>query len=274
MAKCRRFSILVVCLNAGNKLAETVNNILRQTYTDYEIIVKDGWSKDGSVEMLPKDERIQIYREKDTGIYAAMNQAVDKAEGEYALFLNCGDFFHDTTVLEQVDQWIAKDERERGAAHALLYYGDTYMAKSGGVCASNPRIDAFACFRNVPCHQSCFYALALLQRRAYLPEYKVRADYEHFLWCYFRGGAKPAYIPVVVADYEGGGFSETKENSRRSKKEHAQIVRRYMPAWRIFAYRMILWLTLAPLREKLMQNPAWAAKYNRFKAALYRRRKK
>lgn len=272
MIKQSRFSIIVVCLNAGDKLTETVNSILQQTYTDYEIVVKDGFSKDGSVEKLPVDERIRIYREKDTGIYEAMNQAVDKATGQYLLFLNCGDLFHDKTVLEQVNQCILADEKENGDAHALIYYGNTYTVLTDTVVASNPHMDAFACYRNVPCHQTCFYALSLMQTRAYLPEYRVRADYEHFLWSFFQGEAKPKYMDVIVADYEGGGFSETKENIERSKKEHTEIVHKYMTNGQILKYKLILWITLAPLRSKIAQSEKWSGAYNKVKDKLYRRK--
>lgn len=272
MMKQSRFSIIVVCLNAGNKLTETVNSILAQTYTDYEIVVKDGFSKDGSVESLPINEKIQIYREKDTGIYEAMNQAIEKAQGQYLLFLNCGDLFHDNTVLEQVNRCITEDERDNGKQHALIYYGNTYTALTDTVVASNPHIDAFACYRNVPCHQTCFYALSLMRRRAYLPEYKVRADYEHFLWSYFVGEARPKYMNVTVADYEGGGFSETKENVKRSKKEHTEIVHKYMTNGQILKYKLILWLTLAPLRSRIAQNEKWSGMYNKMKDLLYQRK--
>ncbi|WP_304679261.1 glycosyltransferase, partial [uncultured Muribaculum sp.] len=82
-----------VCLNAGDKLRRTVGSILAQSYPHYEIIVKDGMSTDGSVDKLPEDGRIRIVRQKDRGIYDAMNQATLLAEGDYLLYLNCGDYF-------------------------------------------------------------------------------------------------------------------------------------------------------------------------------------
>ena len=56
-----KFSILVVCLNPGEKLLKTVESILGQTCGDYEIIVKDGGSADGSIEKLPEDARIRVF---------------------------------------------------------------------------------------------------------------------------------------------------------------------------------------------------------------------
>ncbi|MBO6298375.1 MAG: glycosyltransferase, partial [Lachnospiraceae bacterium] len=71
-----RFTIIVVSLNAGEELKKTVDSVLTQTYKDYEILVKDGGSEDGSTELLPENERIRIITQPDCSIYDAMNQAV------------------------------------------------------------------------------------------------------------------------------------------------------------------------------------------------------
>ena len=71
-----KFSIIVVCLNPGPKLNQTLDRILSQTYPSFEIIVKDGGSRDGSIETMREDRRIHLYQESDHSIYEAMNQAV------------------------------------------------------------------------------------------------------------------------------------------------------------------------------------------------------
>ena len=72
--------------------------------------------------------------------------------------------------------------------------------------------------QNVPCHQVCFYNVRLFAERGYDVKYRVRADYEHFLYCIYDRKAEAVYVEMIVADYEGGGFSETRENRRISKK--------------------------------------------------------
>ncbi len=277
------FSIIIVCLNAGDKLHETVESVRAQTERDYEVIVKDGCSED-RVTRAYLDEyarvaeceeehspgsRIRVYRSADTGIYDAMNQAVRYVRGDYVLFLNCGDRFYDAGVLEQVKDRIRQREGGRTAGRRI-YYGDVYECRTGALVQSNPVIDDFACYRNLPCHQACFYDAALLRGRGFDTAYAVRADYEHFLWCYYKGGAETVYMPVTVALYEGGGFSETRANERKSKREHREIVSRYMPARKVRRYRLTMLLTLAPLRTWMARNPATAGIYQTVKRKLYR----
>ena len=73
---------------------------------------------------------------------------------------------------------------------------------------SPPRITGFVCYRNIPCHQSCFYAADLCRQKPYEPKYKIRADYEHFLWCYYRAKAPMQYLGLTVSSYEGADWEE------------------------------------------------------------------
>ena len=263
------FSIIVVCRNAGEKLQETIESIRRQTEDDYEIIVQDGFSTDGSVERLAVEsagEDLKIYREKDTGIYDAMNRAVAHASGRYFFFLNCGDYFEDETVLARVKSEIARAGERK---HVRILYGNIKERTTGALVMSNPKIDDFACYRNVPCHQACFYDSRLLKKRGFRTCYKVRADYEHFLWCYYRAHASMHYMPVTVASYEGDGFSEARENKRRSTVEHMYIVEKYMSPKQIIKYRLIMLITLAPIRTYLAENEATAEIYQRIKRRIY-----
>ena len=226
------FSIVVVCLNPGEKLAATINSILAQQYGNYEIIIKDGGSKDGSIEKLPADSRIRLFSEKDSGIYDAMNQALPRINGQYVLFLNCGDLFYDDTVLTRIAKVIgnrkAADSEKNHCAYkekVRIFYGNQYNELQKCVVYSSPEVNDFTCYRNVPCHQVCFYDARLFEERGYLTKYRVRADYEHFLYCIYDRKAEAVYTETLIARYEGGGFSETNENRRRSAEEHAEITR-------------------------------------------------
>lgn len=271
------FSIIVVTLNPGEKLIETFESIRRQTCRDYQVVVKDGGSKDNSLDMLRQllaedvalSERVRIVEKNDKSIYEGMNQATGEACGEYFYFLNCGDLFAHENALQEAADGI-RASRQAGE-EALIFYGDILDALRGQIVASNPKIDDFACYRNVPCHQACIYHRSLFEGRGYNPEFKVRADYEHFLWSYFCKNASPKYLRVILASYEGGGFSETKENRIRSAEEHKAITEMYMTKGQIFKYKAILLLTLAPLRTKMAESPVFAKFYQAVKRFLYRR---
>lgn len=273
------FSIIVVCLNPGGKLKDTLDSIERQTFHDFEVIIKDGGSFDGSLaygeEMANawkgEERSLRIVRKKDMGIYDAMNQASREAAGRFVYFLNCGDLLYTSEVLADMCSFIEKEKTQPG-----IYYGDIYERKTGQRVSSNPHIDAFACYRNVPCHQACFYSKEILDKHGFDIKYRVRADYEQFLWCYLAGENKGrfnfAYHGEVIVDYEGGGFSETKQNRKVSANEHKEITRKYLSKGQLFRFKMIMWLSLAPLRTVIAENERTAKLYNRFKQLIYTRK--
>lgn len=275
------FSIVVVCLNPGKKLLPTIESVLAQQYGNYEIVIKDGGSADGSLEALPADSRIRVFREKDAGIYDAMNQALSHLAGQYVLFLNCGDALHDAQVLtamaRAIERTKAVDLAGGGRCYKekiRIFYGNQFNVLQNCVVYSAPEVNDFTCYRNVPCHQVCFYDVRLFEERGYDVRYRVRADYEHFLYCMYDRKAEAVYTEILVADYEGGGFSETRENRRISEKEHGEITKRYLGREKAFRYKTVMMLSMAPLRTKLAENGKYAAAYNRIKTAVYKRRKK
>ena len=268
-----RFSIIVVCLNPGDKLNRTLDSVLSQTFSDYEIVVKDGGSRDGSVESMRLDARIRFYKEQDGGIYEAMNQAVSHVKGDFVLFLNCGDLFPDDRVLERTSSRIERESENGTDLSKLVLYGDTLGEKNGVVIASPPEINGFTCYRNIPCHQSCVYSAALCKEKPYDLRYQIRADYDHFLWCFYRAKAKIRHMDFPVASYEGGGYSENRENRRQDWLEHRQITSAYMSQWELLLYRGALFCTLAPLRRVIAESRMFSEMYHGLKKCLYARKK-
>lgn len=280
------FSIIIVCLNPGDKLKGTLESVEKQTFRDFEVIVKDGLSKDGSLEAADRlsekwtsekaGRSLKIIREKDSGIYDAMNQGARQAGGRYVYYLNCGDRFYSESVLQEMADFIS-DTVSEADGRPGIFYGNIYERLTGQRIASNPHMDAFGCYRNVPCHQACFYSGELLKEHPFETGYKVRADYEQFLWCFFKKGGKGEVIfacrDILIADYEGGGFSETKENRRISAREHREITGKYMTRRELLKFRLIMALSLSGIRTKLAENQKTAGIYNHIKELLYARRR-
>lgn len=311
-----KFSVIVVCLNPGTKLQTTMDSILGQTCRDFEVVIKDGGSTDGSVEpwkdctkgmedavpqgravtrsvlnreeALPYSKKypggmlsekgisasegtVKFFQEKDRGIYDAMNQAVAHADGEFVLFLNCGDRLSDERVLERTAAVINAQAKAGADRKKLVLYGDTYSEKNDVTISSPPSITGFTCYRNIPCHQSCFYSISLCREKPYNQEFRIRADYDHFLWCFYRARAKFVHMGFPVASYEGGGYSESRENRKRDKQEHGLIVKNYMEKGELFRYRTIMACTLAPLRTAMAESSLFSGAYQWVKSKVYRK---
>lgn len=291
-----KFSVIVVCMNPGTKLKTTMDSILGQTCRDFEVIIKDGGSTDGSVDPWKDCARkaenasdhecsdgalsgeyttsfggtVRVFSEKDRGIYDAMNQAVIHAAGEFVLFLNCGDKFPDERVLERTASAIDTQTKAGADCEKLVLYGDTYSEKNDVTIISPPSITGFTCYRNIPCHQSCFYSLSLCREKPYDQEFRIRADYDHFLWCFYCAGAKFVHMGFPVASYEGGGYSESRENRTLDKQEHRLIVQNYMGKAELFRYRAIMACTLVPLRTAMAESRIFSGVYQWVKSKVYR----
>lgn len=269
-------SIVVVSLNAGDRLEKTLHSIAKQSYRDYEVIIKDGGSTDGSIEKAQESDawtklnQVRLIVEKDRSIYDGMNQAVKNVTGKYVQFLNCGDYFSSEHVLRDVVEVIIHTEKEIQDKVPLIFYGDQYNQIQNCKISSVPEINDFALFRNVPCHQVCFYDARLFSKRAYKIEYSVRADYEHFLYCIYEEHAKAVHMDIVVCDYEGGGYSETKENRLKSKEQHREITAKYLGV-KAKKYRLIMFMTLSGLRTRLAESKRFSKIYNALKSCIYRR---
>lgn len=275
--------ILVTSLNPGERLLTTLESIFKQNTDSINVIIKDGGSKDGALEGLKEagyfsnHTNVNIITAPDRSIYDGMNQAVDamneiiKAQNDdsianYCIFMNCGDTFYDDTVVEKVLPYLEKYDQPH------IIYGDQYNLIQKTVVSSAPQINDFALFRNVPCHQVCFYDSRLFLNRAYNIEYTVRADYEHFLYSYYKENAVCKHVETVICCYEGGGYSETKENRKKSALQHRKITDIYMPK-QARKYRAVMICTLQPLRAKMAESPAFSKAYNLLKSKIYKGKK-
>ena len=100
------FSIITINRNNAKGLEDTIQSVLSQDRNLYEFIIIDGASSDNSLEVIKKYEsQIHYYiSEPDTGIYNAMNKGIDKAKGEYAIFMNSGDSFSYPTALNDISK--------------------------------------------------------------------------------------------------------------------------------------------------------------------------
>lgn len=243
-------SIITVSFNAGEELKNTLESVLMQQnrdgsrFTDFECVVVDGGSTDGSVDVLngyrQKFEAAGVHfdaqSEKDNGIYDGMNKGIRRASGDWLYFLNAGDVFYSEYVLcgmsaelEGATEETAEPESPQDSltAKADVVYGDIcsfienggtrreYIMKSGD--------DMETIRTNLPfCHQAAFINRQLHEKRLYSAGYPLAADYEFFLKSWL-DGAKFRHVPIVTALFALDGASNRKR--RQLFREYEQIRR-------------------------------------------------
>ena len=254
-----KFSIVTVCLNAGQELIDTVNSTLGQSYDCFELLVKDGFSTDGSTEKLPEDERIRLIQKKDTGIYDAMNQAVEEALGDYLLFMNCGDRFYSSHVLQDIADGIGRE-------HGAVYYGKCFDRPTGQVRAYPKTITRMTCYRTMICHQAMVYRADVLRQHPYDCSYRIIVDRELMWYLVCEKGISPRYLDTVIADYKGGGESTKSEHIQSNREDQKRLEERYFPRGERLKYKLLMALTFQRLRIAWSKSP----KLSRFYFALVR----
>lgn len=258
-----KFSIITVCLNAGNDLLETISSTLSQTYENFEIIVKDGFSTDGSVEKLPKDDRIRLIQKKDSGIYDAMNQGIEAATGDYLVFMNAGDLFYANTVLQEVAEKIEKNRYD-------LYYGRCYNRLLDVVDPAPLKLTKFFCYRSMICHQATFYSRAMMKNRGYDISYRVSADRERMLYAIIREKVSSEYLSTIIVSFQGGGFCTTDKAKKLLIDEKKRMKETYFSKSERVRYVFAHEITLPHIREKVLKNPRIKKIYRTLIAKIYR----
>lgn len=203
----KRFSIITVCLNTEDQIGETIASVLSQTCADFEYIIKDGVSQDGTVSIAQSfapafAERGIPYRvisRPDKGIYDAMNQAVKEVRGEWVIYINAGDQFADPYVLEMVEQ-------SGKLENAAIVYGDTVDCADQGYFYR--KAYPLACMRERSpfCHQSVFVRKHLYDQMPYSLRYRLCSDYLLFYNLYQQGKIFD-YIPIAISIYDRHGVS-------------------------------------------------------------------
>ena len=226
------FSIIIVSLNAESVIDTTLASTLAQSCGNFEIIVKDGGSTDGTLEHIPEDGRIRVHRESDRSVYDAMNQALSHANGEFLIFMNCGDTFATPEVLEKVKRFA----EEGNQPEPEIIYGNYY--KDATLFRQNSRVDRKYFLKEGFCHQSVFFRRTLFEKYGHYDiNFRICADYEILIRCFVRG-AVFRYIDLPVCRYQGGGISERQENLDRVRREGNRVRKRYFSRMECILYRV------------------------------------
>lgn len=213
------FSIITINFNNNEGLQKTVQSVLAQSCDDYEYIVIDGGSTDGSKEYLQKNTSHFTYwvSEPDNGCYHAMNKGIKMAKGEYLIFMNSGDHFYTDTVLEEVEKMNLKED---------VVCGNMFL--SLGCVNFGPQDITMRFFYEggLP-HQACFIKREIQQKHLYDESLRIVSDWKFFLKTLIVENRSYRKIELVISWFDFNGISSTHRDLE--KKERDSVIRSMFP---------------------------------------------
>ena len=255
------FTIITCTYNASDVIERTLNSVLQQSYSHVEHVIVDGCSKDDTIAKVRSYEEasknkhasraINIICEKDKGLYDAMNKGINRATGDYVIFLNAGDMFSSDDILAKVVAQINEGETLPG-----VIYGNTNIVDDEGNFLRERRLSppenlTWRSFRHgmLVCHQS-FYALSSIAKQTpYDLSYRLSADVDWCIRVMKKAESEKRSLHnthLTLCSYLDGGMSV--QNHRASLKERFHIMSKHYGL--ISTMIMHFWFVIRTLTKK------------------------
>lgn len=215
----KKISVITVTYNAKELLEKTILSVREQNSALVEYLVIDGASSDGTTELLQRySADINLWvSEPDNGIYDAMNKGIALANGEWIIFLNAGDTFVDSSVVDRLC-------KELNTQYSFVY-GDRYRIQENGKAKLEIALPIEETInREAVFHQSLATKAELLKSRPYNTNYALAADFEYIVNAW-GSGHKFKKLTFPIANFLSGGKSRTQHTL--AKLEAAQIIARH-----------------------------------------------
>jgi glycosyltransferase involved in cell wall biosynthesis len=219
--------ISIITINQNNEvgLKKTIESVIAQKFTDFEYIIIDGASTDGSVEVINQHSNKLAYwvSEPDSGIYNAMNKGIAKANGEYCLFLNSGDWLNNNVLEKVAPQLNNKID---------ILYGNLYILDNNGRISETFFPDSIRfsyLFENYIPHPASFINTSLFKKIGFYNEnYKICSDWDFFLKAIAIQNCTTQHIPLFVTYFINDGISALNYDTI-IKLERNKIMRELFP---------------------------------------------
>lgn len=255
----KKFSIITINYNDLAGLKQSMTSVIEQTFKNFEYIVIDGGSTDGSAEYIEsqKDRLDYWISEKDSGIYNAMNKGAAQAKGDYVYFLNSGDYFLYPDILTLISQKLVNQKPD------VLVTGVLQLSPENGSYILNiPKyVDKISLFHKMICHQCLFVKKTIFDEIGLFDEsFVIKADYEWLLRVVSNGNYTLSYFDTVIAFYPLGGASDTSYSTYSVKEIPLIRNKYYSKESETFLRRYIHRPSLKNLSNRLLKNESFRNK--------------
>lgn len=235
-----KITVITVCFNAMATIRNTIESVLNQDYLDIEYVVQDGNSTDGTIEVIKEYEKkfadkgmeYKYYSESDSGIYDAMNRALEKVSGDWVIFMNADDSFCSNNTIKSIFT-------KKNISEYDIVYGGCYR-NDGISLYETPANDIITLPKKMPfMHQSVFVKSTLYQKNRYDVRYHLCADYELF-FRFFVKKYKFLKCTEYISNYSIEGISA--QNDILAIKEVIDIKKKYQSYYKISLKDRVNWL--------------------------------
>lgn len=219
-----KYSIITINYNNRDGLRRTIESVINQTFTDYEYILIDGGSTDGSVDVIKEYKQHINYwvSEPDKGIYNAMNKGIIVANGEYVNFMNSGDTFYNNKVLSIVSEFVGGQDFIVGKDFHQNPITKEYATTQLPIRKSM----AMFYLQTIP-HQSAFIRRALFDGHPYDESLHIVADWKFYLDTIIVEGKTLQFIDTIICRREQGGISVIRNDE--TIEERREVLKDFLP---------------------------------------------
>ena len=254
-----KLSIVTINRNNAVSLEKTMRSVAGQTLKEFEYIVVDGASTDGSVKIIQKLEpefaHLKWVSERDTGIYNAMNKGLRMATGDYIQILNSADCLAAPEVTERMLEAL------ESAGCPSIFYGNMVKCFPDGRQVvdkgfAGQDITLLGMFTGTLNHDPAYLRRDLIERYGYYDEsLRIVSDWKWYLQAIILGGEKPYYVDMNVTLFDMTGISET--NKELDQAERKQVLEQLFPKAILSDYERFAF----PMQQiKRLQRHPWAYK--------------
>lgn len=221
------FTIITVVYNNLDFIESNLCSIHNQSHTDFQHIVIDGGSKDGTLEYLNGNHGypITLLSEPDDGIYFAMNKGLNLAEGGIIGILNSDDVYANDTVLENVEKIFKENETD--SVYGDLVYVDNSLKRTIRNWVSGMYSVGIMEKGWMPPHPTFFVKKSVYKKYGnFDTNYKISSDYELMLRVLHKNNISTYYIPEILVKMRAGGQSYKPGNYLKKFSEDLRAMNR------------------------------------------------
>ena len=235
--------------NGAATIEGALHSIAQQTFSDWELIVIDGASTDGTLALLEQHHAniATMVSEPDSGIYDAMNKGIAHARGEWLLFLNSDDYLYNADVFNTIFT-------ENDLSTVDFVYGNELIVnpRNGAQMLFSKQFKSFSdlFMGKAMRHQSSLFRRALFTRLGgYDSSFQLVGDREWMARCFNDGSVRINYINTTITVFKRGGASES--NPLLRTREKLRVARKYFPPFFVIIHqiRLLLWECYAYIKK-------------------------